>query len=124
MENSKPTILRGIVPYKGKGLGEFLSLGFKAWTTVRRGTRIAYLNVGHSGSEMIVVEAKGDFTGLHFHPIGPKGAMHVAYAPESTPATYAHFELKLAAPLGAEGVLVFDVGLVEPVDAPPPAKVG
>ena len=121
---SKTTILRGIVPYKGKGLGEFLTLGFKAWTTVRRGTRIAYVHAGHSGSEMVVLEAKGDFTGLHFYPIAPKGAVHVSHAPDSTPANYAHFEIKLAAPLGAEGNLVFDVGLVEPIDAPSAPKPG
>lgn len=111
----KPKFMQGVYSFNGKGLATPSPLvppmTYKVPTDRR--CQLTYFRAGNSSSELIYFLVKRDGLPMRYFPVGAQSATHIALAvledvhPDST------LEVQIAAPVGAKGEVVLDVGLVE-----------
>ena len=78
-----------------------------------RRAQLIYLRAGNSSPEMIALTLLRDGTPMRVFPIGAKAAEHVPLAVVEDLMPETRLNVMVAAPEGASGVVVLDMGLVE-----------
>lgn len=112
---SRPTFLQGVFPFVGEGLDTPVALDPPLRYEVPGGFtgQLVYFRGGNSSDELISVLLRRDADTMRHFPIGARDSMHVALRVVEDLLAGTRIEVLVAAPKGAEGTLVIDVGLVE-----------
>jgi len=112
---SSTRFLQGIFDFEGGGLHEPFLLDRRLTYTVPAGNeaQFVYFRGGNSSSEMVCAIVMRDGEPMRYFPIGAQGGTHVALRVVEDLLAHTRIELHLAAPAGASGQVVVDVGLVE-----------
>ena len=112
---SKPTFLQGVQPFTGMGFEKVAPLAEALNYTVPNGRRaqLIYFRAGNSSEEMICIVLLRDGKPMRYFPIGAKSATHVALAVVEDMMSETLLEVALAAPEGATGTVIVDIGLME-----------
>lgn len=113
MRESTPRILTGIYAFSGAGYGKASPIGVSYAVPGDRRAQMVYFRAGNSSSEMVSITLTRDGAPMRMFPIAAKGAVHVPLAVIEDLQPETKLDLLIAAPEGASGTLVLDVGLVE-----------
>jgi hypothetical protein len=115
MIESQPQFLQGVCPFQGAGYEKLSPLSDKLVYIVPADKRaqLIYLRAGNSCAEMVYVVLMREGVPMRYFPIGARGAVHVPLAVVEDIFPETRLEVFFAAPPGAEGSLVIDVGLLE-----------
>jgi hypothetical protein len=111
-----PRFLQGVFPFKGGGLDKPLPLdGDKLTYKVPSDKRaqLIYLRAGNSSAELVYLLLMRDGKPMRYFPIGAKSSDHVALVVTEDIFPDTKLDVLLAAPSGASGDLVIDIGLLE-----------
>jgi hypothetical protein len=114
MIDSEPKFIQGIIPFTGAGYAKPIPLAGASYTVPSdRRAQPLYFRAGNSSPEMIAVVLMRNGKPMRYFPVGAKAGSHVqlAVVEDLTPET--KIDLMLAAPEGASGTVVIDLGLVE-----------
>jgi hypothetical protein len=113
METS-PAFITGVFAYSGTGLAAPGIIAGASYTVPGdKRTQLIYFRGGNAGGTIVAVTLMKDGKPMRTFPIGAHGAMHVPLAvvedimPEST------ITVGIAAPAGAAGEVVLDIGMLE-----------
>ena len=110
-----PKLLQAVLPFEGKGLLTPAPLGDSINYRVPADMRgqLIYFRAGNSLADLVCVSLTRDGALFRQFPIGARASVHIPLAviEDLEPGTIVEFFL--AAPEGARGVIVLDVGLVE-----------
>jgi hypothetical protein len=79
----------------------------------RRRAQLIYLRAGNSSAELVNLVLLRDGRIMRYFPIGAKSSQHVPLVVVEDPSPDTKLEVLLAAPAGAAGHLVVDIGLHE-----------
>jgi hypothetical protein len=111
----KPTFLQGVYEFEGHGLhmpGPLSSpLSYKVPFDKR--SQLVYFRAGNSSVEIMYVVLTRDGKPMRYFPIGAKSAIHVPLAVVEDLHPESSLEVLVAAPEGASGTVVIDIGLME-----------
>lgn len=113
MRESTPRILTGVHAFTGAGYGKPAPLGVSYAVPGDRRAQMVYFRAGNSSAEMVSVMLTRDGAPMRMFPIAAKGAIHVPLAVVEDLQPDTKLDLLVAAPEGAGGTLVLDLGLVE-----------
>jgi len=115
MIDSKPKYLHGVFAFTGTGYDKPALLSEKLTYRVPSDKRsqLIYMRAGNSCSELLYLLLMRDGAPMRYFPIGAKSAEHVSLALVEDIFPETRLELFFAAPLGAQGTLVVDFGLME-----------
>jgi hypothetical protein len=115
MIDAKPQFLNGIFAFAGTGYDRPARLSDKLIYTVPadKRTQLIYLRAGNSCGEMVYLTLMRDGKPMRYFPIGAKATQHIQLAVVEDIFPETKLELFFAAPEGAQGTLVIDVGLLE-----------
>jgi hypothetical protein len=115
MIESKPKFLQGVFPFHGAGYGSPLPISETLDYTVpaTKRAQLIYFRGGNSALDMVCVVLMRDGTPIRYFPISGAGAVHVPLAVVEDLEPDTLVTLGLAAPNGAVGTLIVDVGLIE-----------
>jgi hypothetical protein len=115
MIESQPQFLQGVCTFQGAGYEKLSPLSDKLVYIVPADKRaqLIYLRAGNSCAEMVYVVLMREGVPMRYFPIGARGAVHVPLAVVEDIFPETRLEVFFAAPPGAEGSLVIDVGLLE-----------
>jgi hypothetical protein len=110
-----PQFIQGIFGFEGKGLTSPAALGSAAAYKVPPDKRaqIIYVRAGNSSDALICLTLVRDGKVMRYFPIGGQQSMHVSLAMTEDVFPESQLEILVAAPKGAAGVVVLDVGLFE-----------
>jgi assimilatory nitrate reductase catalytic subunit len=110
-----PKFLQGVFPFKGTGLSEPALLDASTVYTAPSDKRaqLIYFRAGNSSAELICLSLLRDGRLMRLFPIGAKSVTHVSLAVVEDLEPDTKLEVFIAAPVGIEGLIVLDVGLVE-----------
>ena len=110
-----PRFLNGVYRFDGKGLEAPYPLAEELTYTVPpdRRAQLVYLRAGNSSDALISLALMRDGKPMRLFPIGAKSAMHVPLAVVEDIFPETKIEVFVAAPQGASGHVVLDVGLME-----------
>lgn len=119
--SSTTTFVQGVVDYVGEGLDKPLppqpdSAPGNAMTyVVPEGVRAqaVYFRGGNSGDDLAVAVMLRDGVVARYFPIGARDAQHVPLRVVEDLEAGTTVEIRVAAPSGATGSVVVDLGLVE-----------
>ncbi len=111
----KPRFLQGAYIFEGKGLESPQPFSPPLRYTVPGDKRAqpVYFRAGNSLADLIYVVLLRDGKPMRYFPIGAKDAIHVPLAVVEDLFPDSCIELQIAAPLGAKGTLVLDLGVTE-----------
>lgn len=114
-DTSTPRFLQGVFPIEGQGLDAPAPLDATLTYTVPPGasTQPVYFRGGNSTDEMIYVTLVRDGAPMRYFPIAARGATHVSLRVVEDLLADTVLEIHAAAPKGAIGSVVVDLGLVE-----------
>lgn len=112
---SSPHFLQGVFTFEGKGIESPVPLAPSLSYTVPAGTtaQTVYFRGGNTTGELICVLLVRDGKPMRYFPIGAKNHVHVPLRVVEDLDGGTVIELLLAAPEGAAGAVVLDLGLVE-----------
>jgi hypothetical protein len=115
MIDSQPQFLQGIYPFLGAGYEKLGPLSEKLLYTVPsdKRTQLIYMRAGNSCAEMVYLVLMRDGQPMRYFPIAARGAEHVPLAVVEDISPETRLEVFFAAPAGAQGTLVIDIGLLE-----------
>jgi hypothetical protein len=115
MIESQPQFLQGIYPFVGVGYEKLGPLSEKLVYKVPsdKRTQLIYMRAGNSCSEMVYLVLMRDGQPMRYFPIAAKGAEHVPLAVVEDIFPDTRLEVFFAAPSGAQGTLVVDIGMLE-----------
>jgi hypothetical protein len=110
-----PRFLQGVFPFKGGGLDKPAPLDGKLAYKVPADKRaqLIYLRAGNSSTELIYLVLMRDGKPMRYFPIGAKSSDHVALVVTEDIFPDTNLDILIAAPSGATGDLVIDIGLLE-----------
>ena len=109
-----PKFLNGVFSFEGKGLDQPAPIDGLVYTVPStKRTQLVYLRAGNSSDELIALTLTRDGQPMRYFPIGAKSGEHVPLAVVEDLFPETKVEVHLAAPQGASGHLVLDIGLVE-----------
>jgi assimilatory nitrate reductase catalytic subunit len=115
MIDSKPRFLQGVFEFTGGGYHEPMlldrSLIYKVPLDKR--AQLVYLRAGNSGANMIYISLIQDGKPVRLFPVAGHGATHVPLAVIEDIEPDTEIKLYFAAPAGAAGTAVIDLGLIE-----------
>jgi hypothetical protein len=114
-DSSTPRFLQGAFDFEGNGLDKPALIDESLQYVVPPGavTQPVYFRGGNSLDEMVTVVLVRDGKPMRYFPIAAKGATHVALRVVEDLLADSVVELHVAAPAGATGTLVVDLGMVE-----------
>jgi assimilatory nitrate reductase catalytic subunit len=115
MAHSTPRFLQGIYAFEGKGLDKPDLLDESLTYTVPAGsvTQTVYFRGGNASDELVAFVLLRDGEPMRYFPVGAKASTHVPLRVVEDLLGDTTLELHLAAPEGAAGSVVVDLGLVE-----------
>lgn len=115
MIESQPQFLQGTYPFVGIGYEKLGPLSEKLVYKVPsdKRTQLIYIRAGSSCSEMVYLVLMRDGQPMRYFPIAAKGAEHVPLAVVEDIFPETRLEVFFAAPSGAQGTLVIDIGMLE-----------
>jgi hypothetical protein len=110
-----PRFLHGVFPFKGSGFDKPTALDGKLAYTVPSDKRaqLIFLRAGNSSDELVYLLLTRDGKPMRYFPIGAKSSEHVTLAVTEDIFPETKLDVLLAAPAGAAGSLVIDIGLLE-----------
>jgi hypothetical protein len=110
-----PRFLQGVFPFKGGGLDKPVPLGGKLAYKVPSDKRaqLIYLRAGNSSTELVYLLLMRDGKPMRYFPVGAKSSDHVALVVTEDIFPDTELDVLLAAPSGASGDMVIDIGLLE-----------
>ena len=110
-----PRFLNGVYPFRGSGYDYAIAVSDKLVYTVPADKRaqLIYLRAGNSSAELVYLALIRDGKPMRYFPIGAKCGVHVPLAVVEDLFPETKLEVLLAAPAGASGHLVLDIGLLE-----------
>lgn len=114
-DGSSPQFLQGAYEFKGDGYDKPALLDDALRYVVPAGatTQPVYFRGGNSSKQMVSVVLFRDGKPMRYFPIAAKGATHVALRVVEDLLADTVLELYVAAPPGATGSVIVDLGLVE-----------
>lgn len=118
MIDSTPRVITGTYPFQGGGYDKPAPLGGgnsgPSYTVpADKRAQLIYFRAGNSSAEMIALTLLRDGKAMRVFPVGAKGAEHVPLAVVEDLMPETRLEVTVAAPEGASGSVVLDMGLVE-----------
>ncbi len=115
MIDATARFLNGVFPFEGKGLDAPCPLADALTYTVPADKRaqLIYLRAGNSSDGLVSLSLMRDGKPMRLFPVGAKQALHVPLAVVEDISPEAKLEVFLAAPQGARGQVVLDIGLME-----------
>lgn len=115
MIESRPKFLNGVYAFTGAGYDKLAPLSDKLVYTVPsdKRTQLIYLRAGNSCGELIYLVLMRGGEPMRYFPLAAKGAEHVPLAVVEDIFPETRLEVFFAAPAGATGTLVIDIGLLE-----------
>jgi hypothetical protein len=110
-----PKFLNGVYAFHGTGYDKPAPVGDKLVYTVPADKRaqLIYLRAGNSCPELVYLLLMRDGKPMRYFPVGAKASEHVSLAVVEDIVPDTRLEVLLAAPVGATGYLVVDIGLLE-----------
>jgi hypothetical protein len=107
--------IQGVFPFEGGGLDRPAPLPAATEYMVPRDKRaqFVYFRGGNGSDELIVVTLMRDGKTMRHFPIGAKSSVHVPLALVEDVFPESKLSLQIAAPKGAVGMVVIDVGIIE-----------
>ena len=110
-----PKFLSGVFGFTGRGLSSATALGSGLVYTVPSDKRsqLIYFRGGNSSAELVCVSLTRDGKPFRLFPVGAKAGIHVPLAVVEDLFPETKLEVLVAAPSGASGEVVIDIGLVE-----------
>ena len=114
-DGSSPRFLQGAYDFDGSGYDKPVPLDTSLRYVVPAGatTQPVYFRGGNSTKQMVSVVLYRDGVAMRYFPIAAKGATHVALRVVEDLLADTVLELYIAAPDGAKGTVIVDLGLVE-----------
>jgi hypothetical protein len=115
VSESTPKFLSGVFSFAGSGYEKPLLLGDELTYSVppNKRTQLIYFRGGNSSDEMVYFVMMRDGVPMRYFAIGARDGTFVPLAIVEDLSPETKLELLFAAPLGATGHVVLDVGLVE-----------
>ena len=115
MIESQAQFLQGTYPFLGVGYEKLGLLSEKLVYKVPSDKRaqLIYIRAGNSCAELVYLVLMRDGRPMRYFPIGAKGTEHVSLAVVEDIFPETRLEVFFAAPSGAQGTLVIDIGIVE-----------
>jgi hypothetical protein len=115
MIDSNPAFLNGVYLFQGVGYDKLGPLSEKLAYKVPsdKRTQLIYMRAGNSCSEMVYLVLMRDGQPMRYFPLAAKGAEHVPLAVVEDIFPETKLEVFFAAPSGAQGTLVIDIGMLE-----------
>jgi assimilatory nitrate reductase catalytic subunit len=115
MAHSTPRFLQGTYAIEGKGLNkpDLLDAALSYVVPAGHVTQPVYFRGGNSSDELVTVVLFRDGVPMRYFPIGAKASTHVPLRVVEDLLGDTRIELHLAAPEGAAGSVVVDLGMVE-----------
>jgi assimilatory nitrate reductase catalytic subunit len=113
--SSSARFLQGVYDFEGRGLHEPFLLDPQLTYTVPAGNeaQFVYFRGGNSGAELACAIVMRDGEPMRYFPIGARSSTHTALRVVEDLLAETRIELYLAAPQGAAGQVVIDLGLME-----------
>ncbi len=113
--SSTARFLQGVFPFEGRGLHEPFLLDPRLTYTVPAGNeaQLVYFRGGNASAELGCAIVMRDGQPMRYFPIGARASTHVALRVVEDLLAETRIELHFAAPEGAAGQVVFDLGLME-----------
>lgn len=110
-----PQFLQGVYRYEGNGLEKPFLLDEELTYEVPSGleAQLVYFRAGNSSDELIYTVLMRDREPMRYFPIGARGSTHVPLRVVEDLLSGTRLEVHVAAPAGASGFLVIDIGMVE-----------
>jgi hypothetical protein len=115
MIDSKPCFLQGVFPFEGAGYEAATLLHPTLSYTVPadRRAQLIYLRGGNSTDSMVCISLVQDGKPVRLFPVAARGATHVPLAVVEDLPPDTRIEIFIAAPAGAAGTAVVDLGIIE-----------
>jgi assimilatory nitrate reductase catalytic subunit len=113
--DSQPRFLQGVYPFEGRGLVKPFLLDEELTYVVPPGlqTQLVYFRGGNSSDELVYVVLMRDGDPMRYFPMGARADTHVPLRVVEDLLSDTRLDVHLAAPEGASGFAVVDIGLVE-----------
>ena len=113
--DSQPRFLQGVYPFEGRGLVKPFLLDGELTYVVPPGlqAQLVYFRGGNSSDELLYVVLMRDGDPMRYFPMGARADTHVPLRVVEDLLSDTRLEVHLAAPEGASGFAVVDIGLVE-----------
>jgi assimilatory nitrate reductase catalytic subunit len=113
--DARPQFLQGVFPFVGEGLDVPVALDPSLAYRVPGGffSQLVYFRGGNSSDELVSVLLRRDGRPMRYFPIGARASVHVPLRVVEDLLAGTEIDVQVAAPKGAEGTVVIDVGLVE-----------
>jgi len=113
--HTKPQFLQGVFAFEGKGLDKPALVDTALRYVVPAGvtTQPVYFRGGNASDELVCVVLVRDGAPMRYFPIGARGSVHIPLRVVEDLDGGTVLELYVAAPEGAAGTIVVDLGLVE-----------
>jgi hypothetical protein len=110
-----PVFLQGLYSFEGAGLDQPVALmpAIKYKVPFDKRSQLIYFRAGNPSSELIYVLFKRDGKPMRYFPIGAKAASHIELAVVEDLEPETVLDVFIAAPVGAAGSVLLDIGLME-----------
>ena len=114
MIESVPRFLQGVFPFAGSGLASPTTIPTLSYTVpTSRRAQLIYFRGGNSSFELAVVSLLRGGVVMRVFPIGAKSGIHVPLAVVEDMEPDSVISVTVAAPEGAVGEVVVDIGRIE-----------
>ncbi|MEA2373127.1 MAG: hypothetical protein QOH12_3521 [Solirubrobacteraceae bacterium] len=113
--SSSARFLQGVYDFDGRGMHQPFLLDAQLTYTVPVGNeaQLVYFRGGNTSGELACAIVMRDGQPMRYFPIGARSQTHVALRVVEDLLAQTRIELHLAAPEGANGQIVVDLGLME-----------
>src|ERR1700755_3402375 len=112
--NPTPRFISGVFPFEGRGLDAPAALGKDSYSVpADKRAQFVYFRRGNSLDELVYLVLMRDGKPMRYFPIGAKTSLHVPLAVVEDIFPESKLEVYFAAPKGAVGSFVLDIGLLE-----------
>jgi len=109
-----PHFIQGVFSFEGTGLDRPVPLAAAAYTVpADKRAQLVYFRGGNACDELVVVTLTRDGKPMRLFPIGAKSSVHVPLAVVEDVFPESKLALLVAAPKGAAGAVVVDVGIIQ-----------
>ena len=110
-----PRFLQAVRTFQGRGLDDYVPFDPPLRYRVPEGrqAQCVYFRGGNSSSELICVVLTQDGRPARLFPLGAAASAHVPLRIVENLLTDSELELHVAAPAGAEGTVIVDLGILE-----------
>jgi len=111
---SRPRFLQGVHGYDGQGLDAPVTVEGLGYVVPRGSeSQLVYFRGGNSGDELVCAVIMRDGEPMRYFPMGARASTHVPLRVVEDLLADTRVEIAVAAPAGAVGHVIIDLGLVE-----------